>query len=99
MNAGRLEADDFIEKANAAVLPDRILQWPKERGRERHADCAECTRSRPKDAPAAGERAGEREAEKKETVARILGHDGCACCDEGGARAGDPRGGRSSTCS
>ena len=75
MNAGRLEADDFIEKANGEVLGDRILRWLKERGRERHADCAGCNaRSRPKEEAGEDEPRGEEKG--KEPVARLLAHDG-----------------------
>jgi CheY-like chemotaxis protein len=45
MNAARLGADDFIEKANMPDLGDAILRWLKERGREDHASCAACNAS------------------------------------------------------
>jgi CheY-like chemotaxis protein len=69
MNVARLEADDFIEKANMADLGDAILRWLKERGREDHASCAACNaRSRPAEAREAPKVAGE-------PVARLFSHE------------------------
>jgi hypothetical protein len=70
-NTSRLQADDFIEKSAIEALPDRILYWLKEKGREDHASCAACNaRSRPMDSapPAAASGAAAPRA-------RLLSHE------------------------